>query len=254
MSSDCTIVCKRCPELVEECRIECESYGGAKYNYCNETSGKVDDLYCECNPENPDETPDPGPTGASGVPDPTGPQGGTGELVGWLKGIKHNTDTLVDQGDKQNGWLSAIKENTDDMKGTLKHISDGQDELKKGLKGARIDTDVSGLSGVGADNIEDGDYGQVPELPSDDGMASAFGTLKEKDNGYRNLIKEKIDGMIPSVSGASCQVSISLPHPTSSGLAWSSYIFDFCAYESILSTIGGLLVFLTALHELLSFA
>ncbi len=144
-----------------------------------------------------------------------------------------------------NEGVGTANQKLDGIGGTLTDIRDGFSGLGIGTK---IEGDYS---------VSEGSYGAAPtdaDLPTKEVMDSAFGTYTPPEDSNRDLIKNTISGFIPQVGASECNISISLPVPTLSGLSWHSYSLNFCQYEAIFVMIGNALVFLTALYELYSLA
>ncbi|HSN22835.1 MAG TPA: hypothetical protein VLS45_01480 [Methylomicrobium sp.] len=144
-----------------------------------------------------------------------------------------------------NEGVGTANQKLDGIGGTLTDIRDGFSGLGIGTK---VEGDYS---------VSEGSYGTAPtdsDLPTKEVMDSAFGTYTPPEDSNRDLIKNTISGFIPQVGSSECNISISLPVPTLSGLSWHSYSLNFCQYEAIFVMIGNALVFLTALYELYSLA
>lgn len=156
-----------------------------------------------------------------------------------------NTNVLIGGKGGTNELIADSNKNLNDIKGNIFGI-------KEGLSNLSIGTGV----GTGTE-VTEGNYGEGPtdsDLPSKESMNSAFGTYTPSVDSNRDLIKNTISGFIPGVGSSECNISISLPVPSLSGLVWHDYPLNFCQYEEIFVMIGNALVFLTALYELYSLA
>jgi hypothetical protein len=278
---DYLCICKEdnCDSFYDGCHTSCDTpeCGGIKVSKCVAGGGEITYSRCECNgcskpPENPD-----GPPLGDGEPTPE--PGDGSDIISWLKAIKGDTGKLLEQGNDHTAWFSSIKKNGDRTNEILEKIAgkntsvnvnvdtsgivnaigvtnqklDGiggtLTDIKDGLSGLSIGTKTDG----GDYSVSEGSYGAAPtdaDLPTKEAINSAFGTYTPPEDSNRDLIKNTISGFIPGVSSSECNISISLPVPTLSGLAWHDYSLNFCQYEAIFTMIGNALVFLTALYEL----
>jgi hypothetical protein len=226
-----------CEQYKASCSSSCSSSGcgGVKKNECQEdSSGKITSKTCECNSCGDPPVPDPK------QPDPQN----SGDVAGWLKGIKRDTQTIADN-------IYAIKQSVDGLKNALSDVD---------IKGSEIVT-KAGDSYLGNSGSITGDgYGSAPVDVSDVPGETSFGTFTPRTSGdgdHRIQVSEKLSGLSISASGGVCELSLSVPIPHIRGLSltieWRRYPLDFCQYESVLSAIGSILVFAAALRELYKF-
>ncbi|MGX9727836.1 MAG: hypothetical protein ACTFAK_11105 [Candidatus Electronema sp. VV] len=168
-----------------------------------------------------------------------GGKGGTNELI---SGINQNLNGVGENiFDIEEGIVTS-NQKLDGIGGTLT-------DIKEGFSDVDIGTGTAG----GDYSVNEGDYGSAPadsDLPAADAMQSAFGSYSPAVDGNRDLIKSIISGFVPEVVSPDCNPVLSLPVPTFSGLVWHDYPLNFCQYESLISIVGSVLVFLTALYEL----
>jgi hypothetical protein len=224
-----------CEQYKASCRSSCSSSecGGVKKNECQEdSSGRITSKTCECNScGNPDVS-DPD------EPDPDEP----GDVSGWLKGIKRDTEKIADN-------TAAINQSIDGLKIAFSDVT---------INGSEINSKVGDSSLGDSGNITGAGYGSAPVDVSDAPSQTSFGTYAPTGTDHRVQVSSALNGVGLTAAGSVCEFSFSLPVPRLSGLSlainWQNFPVSLCPYESILSIFGSLLVYFTALRELFKFA
>lgn len=172
-----------------------------------------------------------------GIPDSIDPDDDNDEIPDGQDPCPQNSDPNCE--DSDGDGIPDSEDPDDDGDGT----PDSEDE----------DDDGDGVPDEQDMPVDWGDYGKEPDdLPELD-----FGKVEEtpeNPNSPRSKVKSGLNNLFPVFSGASCSSIISLPVPSAGGLEWHEYPLNLCPYESILSSVGTVLVFLTALYELYKFS